>query len=124
MCGRSEVFIVKPYHWEKNHKVNGSLLPFNIIHMVADYYGITTSQMKARTRQRSIALPRQMAMALLMHFTELILADIAHILGRIHHTTVLHAHRTIQDLCETNEKIYLDRKILINKIKSHVNQCE
>ena len=54
--------------------------------------------MYSKKRSRTIARPRQMAMALAKELTQLSLPDIGDAFGGRDHTTVLHACRKIVDL--------------------------
>lgn len=62
---------------------------------VARYYGISIQDLKALTRQRSIALPRQIAMYLTRKHTNLSFKEIAFLFEK-DHTTVLHACRKME----------------------------
>ena len=66
---------------------------------VADYYQLRLSNLLSMKRSRSLARPRQMAMALAKELTEHSLPEIGDAFGGRDHTTVLHACRTIRDLC-------------------------
>jgi chromosomal replication initiator protein len=80
----------------------------NIQKTVADYYKIKVGDMFSKKRTRSLARPRQMAMALAKDITSLSLPDIGEAFGGRDHTTVLHACRKMQELCETDSTIQRD----------------
>ncbi len=63
----------------------------DIMSAVSDYYGITSSQLKARGRARSISLPRQVCMFLARDLTRHSLEAIGAHLGGRDHSTVKHA---------------------------------
>lgn len=86
------------------HAVN---LP-NIQRTVADYYQIRLSDLLSKSRVRSLARPRQMAMALAKELTEGSLPEIGEAFGGRDHTTVLHACRTIRKLCEDDPRMQQD----------------
>ena len=65
---------------------------------MADYYQLRLSDLLSKRRSRSLARPRQMAMALSKELTEHSLPEIGDAFGGRDHTTVLHACRTIRDL--------------------------
>ena len=69
----------------------------NIQKTVADYYGLRITDMLSKRRTRSLARPRQMAMALAKELTEHSLPEIGDAFGGRDHTTVLHACRLIRD---------------------------
>ena len=85
----------------------------NIQKTVADYYQLRLTDLLSTKRSRSIARPRQMAMALAKELTEHSLPEIGDAFGGRDHTTVLHACRTIRDLRETDGKLRQDWEKLL-----------
>ncbi len=84
----------------------------NIKKIVAKYYNIRTSDLDSKKRTRSIARPRQMAMALSKELTNHSLPEIGDEFGGRDHTTVLHACRKIKELRETDNRLDEDYRIL------------
>jgi chromosomal replication initiator protein len=80
----------------------------NIIKTAAEYYKVKVADMLSKRRSRSIARPRQLAMALCKELTNHSLPEIGDAFGGRDHTTVLHACRQIQFLKETNADIAED----------------
>lgn len=80
----------------------------NIQKVVAEYYRIKVSDLKSKTRSRSIARPRQLAMALAKELTNRSLPEIGKAFGDRDHTTVLHACRQIGMLRESDTSIQED----------------
>src|SRR5205085_418486 len=76
----------------------------NIQKTVADYFKIKVSEMYSKKRFRSVARPRQVAMALAKELTQQSLPEIGEAFGGRDHTTVLHACRKTQELRETDEQ--------------------
>lgn len=74
----------------------------NIQKTVADYYKIKVSEMYSKKRFRSVARPRQIAMALSKELTQQSLPEIGEAFGGRDHTTVLHACRKTAELRETD----------------------
>ena len=72
----------------------------NIQKMVAEYYKIRMADLLSKKRSRSIARPRQMAMALCKELTNHSLPEIGDAFGGRDHTTVIHACRKIAELKE------------------------
>ena len=70
----------------------------NIKKTVAQHYNIKTSDLDSKRRTRSIARPRQVAMALSKELTNHSLPEIGSYFGNRDHTTVLHACRKIKEL--------------------------
>lgn len=90
----------------------------NIQRVTADYYKLKISDMLSKKRSRSIARPRQVAMALAKEMTDHSLPEIGEAFGGRDHTTVLHACRKIQELQATNTEIREDVKKLTRALKS------
>jgi chromosomal replication initiator protein len=77
----------------------------NIQKTVADYFKIRVGDLLAKKRSRSIARPRQIAMALAKELTNHSLPEIGDAFGGRDHTTVLHACRRIEALRETEKRV-------------------
>ena len=77
----------------------------NIQKTVADYFKIRVGDLLSKKRSRSIARPRQIAMALAKELTNHSLPEIGDAFGGRDHTTVLHACRRIESLRETDKRI-------------------
>ncbi len=88
----------------------------NIQKTVADYYGLQVKDLLSKRRTRSLARPRQMAMALAKELTEHSLPEIGDAFAGRDHTTVLHACRQIRNLMETDGKLHEDWDKLIRKL--------
>jgi len=85
----------------------------NIQKIVADYYQVRLQDLLSKRRVRSLARPRQIAMALSKELTEHSLPEIGEAFGGRDHTTVLHACRTIKKFCETDTRMRQDWEQLI-----------
>ncbi len=77
----------------------------NIQKTVAEYYKIKVADLLSKRRSRSVARPRQMAMALAKELTNHSLPEIGDAFGGRDHTTVLHACRKIEQLREESHDI-------------------
>ncbi|HUL96285.1 MAG TPA: chromosomal replication initiator protein DnaA [Usitatibacter sp.] len=80
----------------------------NIQKTVADYFKIKVSEMYSKKRFRSVARPRQVAMALAKELTQQSLPEIGEAFGGRDHTTVLHACRKTQELRDTDQEFARD----------------
>lgn len=80
----------------------------NIQKTVAEYYSIRVSDLKSKRRNRQIARPRQVAMALAKELTSMSLPDIGDAFGGRDHTTVIHACKKVDELVKTDSKINED----------------
>ncbi len=88
----------------------------NIKRTVAEYYKIKVADLMSKRRSRSIARPRQVAMALAKELTNHSLPEIGDAFGGRDHTTVLHACRKIKELRETSSDIREDYKNLLRSL--------
>lgn len=77
----------------------------NIQKTAADYFKIRVGDLLSKKRSRSIARPRQVAMALAKELTNHSLPEIGDAFGGRDHTTVLHACRRIEALRETDKRV-------------------
>jgi chromosomal replication initiator protein len=90
----------------------------NIQKTVAEYYKIRVADLLSKRRSRSVARPRQMAMALSKELTNHSLPEIGDAFGGRDHTTVLHAVRKIESLKEETHEIKEDFQNLIRTLSS------
>ena len=90
----------------------------NIQKTVAEYYKIKMADILSKRRSRSVARPRQMAMALSKELTNHSLPEIGDAFGGRDHTTVLHACRKIVQLREESHDIKEDYQNLIRTLSS------
>ncbi|GIZ10652.1 chromosomal replication initiator protein DnaA [Pseudomonas sp. NCCP-436] len=88
----------------------------NIQRTTAEYYKIKMSDLLSKRRSRSIARPRQVAMALSKELTNHSLPEIGVAFGGRDHTTVLHACRKIAELRESDADIREDYKNLLRTL--------
>jgi len=88
----------------------------NIQKTVAEYFKIRVADLLSRRRSRSIARPRQFAMALSKELTNHSLPEIGDAFGGRDHTTVLHGCRRIAALRETEKRIDNDYLILLRTL--------
>lgn len=90
----------------------------NIQKTVAEYYNIKMADLLSKRRSRSVARPRQLAMALAKELTNHSLPEIGDAFGGRDHTTVLHACRKIQELKEAQHDIKEDYRNLIRTLSA------
>ncbi|WP_152218724.1 chromosomal replication initiator protein DnaA [Pseudomonas sp. SCB32] len=88
----------------------------NIQRTVAEYYKIKIADLLSKRRSRSVARPRQVAMALSKELTNHSLPEIGVAFGGRDHTTVLHACRKIAQLKESDADIREDYKNLLRTL--------
>jgi len=88
----------------------------NIQKTVAEYFKIRVADLLSKRRSRSIARPRQVAMALAKELTSHSLPEIGDAFGGRDHTTVLHACRVIKELRESNTRTSEDYSNLLRTL--------
>jgi len=77
----------------------------NIQKTVSEYYKIRVADLLSKRRNRSIARPRQIAMALAKELTNHSLPEIGDAFGGRDHTTVMHACKKVVELKEGDQMI-------------------
>ncbi len=88
----------------------------NIQKTVAEYYKIRVADLLSKRRSRSIARPRQMAMALAKELTNHSLPEIGDAFGGRDHTTVLHACKRIRELRDLERRMGEDYSNLLRTL--------
>ena len=88
----------------------------NIQKTVADYYKIRVAELLSERRSRSVARPRQVAMALAKELTSHSLPEIGDAFGGRDHTTVLHACRRVKELRGVEQRVGEDYTNLLRTL--------
>ena len=88
----------------------------NIKRKVAEYYKIKVADLMSKRRNRSVARPRQVAMAMAKELTHHSLPEIGDAFGGRDHTTVLHACRKIRELRDISPDISEDYQNLLRAL--------
>jgi chromosomal replication initiator protein len=89
----------------------------NIQKTVAEFFKLKISDMHSKKRNRNVARPRQVAMALAKELTQMSLPEIGEAFGNRDHTTVLHACRTIASLRKQDSVMNRDYLVLEQVLK-------
>ena len=90
----------------------------NIQRTVSEYYSVSLKDLLSKRRTRSVARPRQMAMALAKELTNHSLPEIGDAFGGRDHTTVLHACGKINELKTSDNRIVEDFNNLLRTLTS------
>lgn len=85
----------------------------NIQKTTAEYYKIRVADLLSKKRSRSIARPRQLAMALAKELTNHSLPEIGDAFGGRDHTTVMHAVKKINELKDSDVRVNEDHQNLL-----------
>jgi chromosomal replication initiator protein len=88
----------------------------NIQKTVADYYKVRVADLLSKRRSRSVARPRQVAMALAKELTSHSLPEIGDAFGGRDHTTVLHACKRIKELRDSEQRMREDYSNLLRTL--------
>jgi chromosomal replication initiator protein len=88
----------------------------NIQKTVADYYKVRVADLLSKRRSRSVARPRQVAMALAKELTTHSLPEIGDAFGGRDHTTVMHACKRIKELRDIEQRIQEDYTNLLRTL--------
>ena len=92
------------------------ITPNLIIEMVAEHFEVTSSDILSKKRNSEFVLPRQVAMYLCRNMLEISLSNLAKILGKKDHTTIIHGINKIEDELLTNEELKNKIEIIKKKI--------
>ena len=84
------------------------LTPASIISCVAKYFGISMDDMTGKGRDKSVVVPRQIAMYLVREETSASLEQIGQLLGGRDHTTVMHGWDKISDAVQEDHQLRND----------------
>jgi chromosomal replication initiator protein len=90
----------------------------NIIKTVSDYYKVKVSDIISKGRSRSIARPRQMAMALAKELTNHSLPEIGDFFGGRDHTTIIHGCKKVKELIVSDKEFAQDYSNLLRTLTS------
>jgi chromosomal replication initiator protein len=119
-------FTKKPFSIETTQEALKDLLALHqklvtldsIQKTVGEYFKTRVSELLSKKRTRSIARPRQIAIALAKELTNHSLPEIGEAFGGRDHTTVLHACRKIAELKESDARIAEDYRNLLRTLSS------
>ena len=93
------------------------ITPTIIIQVVAEHYGVKAEDITSKKRNAEFVLPRQVVMYLCRELTEVSLTNIAKILDKKDHTTIMHGIKKVAADLETNE----DLRNKVDIIKKKIN---
>ena len=93
------------------------ITPNLIIEMVAEHFEVNSTDILSKKRNSEFVLPRQVAMYLCRNMLDISLSNLAKILGKKDHTTIIHGINKIEDELMVNEEL----KNKIDIIKKKIN---
>ncbi|MDD3086981.1 MAG: chromosomal replication initiator protein DnaA [Candidatus Omnitrophica bacterium] len=83
----------------------------------AEEFGVSLGDLKTRRRNKTIVLPRQVAMYLSRELTDLSLPEVGQFFGGKDHTTVLHSYNKIKEEINKNPSLHEKVERIIHIIK-------
>jgi len=114
--GKITVDIIKDELSKKNKQAASQISPPEVIKYVCSYYQIKPSQIKDKDRRERIVLPRQIIMFILRNILKLNLEEVAFILKRKDHTTIIHGVDKITNLILKNPSFKEEVDTIINSL--------
>lgn len=97
--------IIKALKDIKGPKDEDNISPRTIIDKVCSFYKIKKEDIKTETRKKNISEPRQIIMYLLKKHTKLSLSEIAALLNKKDHTTIMHGIKKIETEIEKDSNL-------------------
>ncbi len=99
-----------------NHQ--GKNVPLELIQkIVAEYFGLSSVDIRGKKRTKAIVYPRQIAMYITRDITEFSTTEVGLAFGGRDHTTVMHACKRIEDRMKTDPMLEPTIQNLIRNIK-------
>lgn len=87
--------------------------------VIADYYNLSTNDLKGKKRNQAIVFPRQVAMYLIRELTEYSTTEVGIEFGGRDHTTVMHACQKVEEKLRTDPGFDPVIQNLIRSIKDY-----
>ncbi len=108
----------------KMKNIEGNILLEGIIVMVSNHWNIQEDFNDIKTREREFIEPIYVAMTMAMDNTKLSLASIGGKFNGRDHSTVLHAHKTIDNLIDTDKVFRLKFQNALKKLNLRYKKYE
>lgn len=103
---------------EKPPDAQGLITLARIQEAVAGWFGMGAAELAARSRARSVAFPRQVAMYLARQLTRRSLEEIGHAFGGRDHSTVAHACERIERAAAADQQLKATLETLTRQLKT------
>ena len=72
--------------------------------VVAAHYGTTVTNLKSKSNAQTVAFPRQVAMYLCKHLTDLSYPEIGRVFNNKHHSTVMYSVEKIDEKMQNDQQ--------------------
>jgi chromosomal replication initiator protein len=92
-----------------------------VVAVVTEFYNVRLADLQGKERQRSIALPRHVAMYLARKCTKLSLEEVGRYYGGRDHTTVMHAMKTVENRMRKDTEFWGVIQSLEQRVRGIVN---
>ncbi|MBQ9142256.1 MAG: chromosomal replication initiator protein DnaA [Lachnospiraceae bacterium] len=92
------------------------ITPTLIKNVVAEHFGVKPDDISSKKRNSEFVLPRQVVMYLCKELTDASLSNVAKLLGKKDHTTIIHGIKKIEAELETSEELRNKIEIIKKKL--------
>lgn len=92
------------------------ITPKLIIEVVAEHFNITADEIRSQKRDSKYSYPRKIAMHLCRHLTDSSLQDIAKMVGKKDHSTVINGNRRIEEELKTSDITRANVDVIMKKL--------
>ena len=89
----------------------------DIMKVVAAHYGIKVSDLKSKSNARPISYPRQVAMYVCKHLTDLSYPEIGKVFNNKHHSTVMYSVEKIDQLIQDDQQVARTVEMLMKQFR-------
>jgi chromosomal replication initiator protein len=100
----------------------GDFTPQHVVEQVARFYGLEPGEIRGRSRNKKMILPRQLCMYLAREETTASLPQIGAALGGRDHTTVLYGYTKISDLIEQDPQLRRELMVIRERLYNNGKQ--
>ncbi|MBT7754701.1 MAG: chromosomal replication initiator protein DnaA, partial [Candidatus Magasanikbacteria bacterium] len=94
------------------------LTPKELIALIVKFYDITLEDIRGKSREKRLSLPRQIAMFLLRDELKMSYPAIGQELGGRDHTTAMHAHTKIQNAIKESAKMREELELIKQRART------
>lgn len=110
--------VVEDFFKQKAQVSRKKISPQDIIKTVCSFYNIKPSHLKGDTRKSNIALARQVVMYILRKELNMNLEEVAYIVKRKDHTTVMHAVAKVQSMAMKDNTFREELDAILQSVRS------
>jgi chromosomal replication initiator protein len=98
-------------------KENKPITSTEIMRVVAAHYGTTVTNLKSKSNAQTVAFPRQVAMYLCKHLTDLSYPEIGRVFNNKHHSTVMYSVEKIDEKMQNDPQFARVLEGLMNQFR-------